>query len=92
MLANQLLPEILFLMTYYTRDAFIIRTAPELAELAYIKPDQIVICEYQYVKRTPHTGTIEELLRRIDAVESWGEQYSIPVVHVGKFTPGGTYV
>ena len=60
-LANELLFAFYTHVGIYSKDVFIIRTAPTIEELKRINPDQVVMCRGQYVKRGGDTQTEKRL-------------------------------
>lgn len=60
-LANELLFAFYTHVGIYSKDVFIIRTAPSIEELKRINPDQVVMCRGQYVKRGGDANTDKRL-------------------------------
>ena len=76
-LGNELLFAFFTHVDYYTKNVFIIRTAPKIEELKRINPDRVVICRNQYVER----GTADkgDMLNRIREIEKHCMKFNIPV-------------
>ena len=62
----------------YSRDVFIIRTAPPIEELRRIGPDKVVFCKKQYVQRGISGIEKREIVSRIEAVEEYCKRNNIP--------------
>lgn len=61
---------------WYTNELFVIRTAPNLPELSRIHPDEVVICETQYIDRDVDVGLGAE--SKLWTVQRYCERNNVP--------------
>lgn len=61
-LANELLFSFYTHVGIYSRDVYIIRTAPSIDELKRINPDKVVMCRGQFVNRGGDSDTEKRLV------------------------------
>lgn len=62
----------------YANNIFVVRTAPDDAELTETRPDRIVVCTKRWVDR-PYRYDPEDYQRQIDAAIGWADANSVPV-------------
>lgn len=65
----------------YASHIFIVRTAPDIDEVAEINPDEIIVCAKEYKQRTC-TYDKEQYQRQIKNVMEWAELNLIPLICV----------
>lgn len=63
---------------HYSDNLFIVRTAPDDAELAETMPDKIVVCTKQYETR-PYRYSREDYQKQINNVIEWARANDVPV-------------
>ena len=66
----------------YTDHIWIVRIAPGIEELAETMPDEIIVCERQYVQRG-YDMDVEKEKKKISAAVKWAEEMKITV----KYSP-----
>lgn len=74
----------------YSNNLFIVRTAPDEAELAETMPDRIVVMTKQYVLR-PYKYDPEDYKRQIDNVIAWAESNGVPIEYYPEVSPRGHF-
>ena len=62
----------------YSNNIFVVRTAPDDAELAETKPDRIVVCTKQWADR-PYRYSREEYQKQIDNAIAWADANDVPL-------------
>ena len=62
----------------YTSNVVIIRTAPTDRELAETKPNKIIVCTNEWVKR-PYKYDREAIMSQINDVIAWADSNNVPV-------------
>ncbi|MBR3280117.1 MAG: hypothetical protein IKG01_14630 [Lachnospiraceae bacterium] len=68
----------------YSNNLFVVRTAPDVKELAETKPDRIVVMTKQYVDK-PYRFSREDYQKQIDTVIEWAQDNDVPVEY---YPPG----
>lgn len=72
----------------YSNNLFVVRTAPDEAELAETMPDRIVVMTKQYAVR-PYRYDPEDYKRQIEHVIEWANCNGVPVEYYPEGSPRG---